>query len=105
MFDFFKDIFNDWFGKGDDDDNDKDFSWGGVGGDDSVGWGGDFQAEEYRDLDGLEDRIIDTPGDEYVQEFYDINALMEYVEGTPETVLKFYVDPEEEVYYVYRFDS
>lgn len=94
------------FGGGDDDKDDTDFSWGGIGGDDDTAWGGDLNDINAEDFGDLADRYVEGPGGgESVQEFYDINSLMEYLEGTPETVLKFWLDPEEEVYYVERYDS
>lgn len=107
LFDAIRDFFSDMFGGGDDDNEEGDFSWGGVGGESDSSWGGDLGDPEYfsEDIGGLEERLIDEPSDEFVQEFYDIDSLIEYLEGTPESVLKFYIDPEEEVYYVYRFDS
>jgi hypothetical protein len=105
IFDSIRDFFSDLFG-GDDSEEDDDFSWGGVGGDDSTGWGGDFASEEFSELGDMTDRVIDNPGSgEFVQTFYDINSLMEYLEGTPESVLQFEIDDEYEAFHVYRFDS
>lgn len=105
FFDNIRDFFSDMFGK--DDNEDEDFSWGGVG-DDSTSWGGDLNAD-YSELDALgdfADRILDNPGGgEFVQTFFDANSLMEYLEGTPESVLQFEISEDGEEFYVYRFDS
>lgn len=107
MFDFFKNIFDNLFGSGDSDNDADNSPWGGEE-DDSFGWGGDVSdITSFEELGDIEERIIESGvGDgEFVQEFYDVNALMEYLEGTPESVLKFIIDPDQEVYYVYRYNS
>lgn len=108
IFDFFRDLFSGIFGDGDDDIT----SWGGDG--DNVSWSYDVDGSDFSDMADLEERLIEMPdtgtdatiaGAEYVQEFYDLQAVLDYVEGTPANILQIAVDPEENIYYVYRFAS
>lgn len=100
LFDNIRDIFDQLFG-----DKEIDiFSWG-EDNSDTMHWSPDV-GEDISDYSSLEERFIeDSKGGEYVQEFYDLQGVLDYVEGTPENVLMIMFDPEQAVYHVYRFPS
>jgi hypothetical protein len=100
IFDSIRDIFDQLFG-----DKEIDiFSWG-EDNSDTMHWSPDV-GEGIGDYSSLEERFIDdATGGEFVQEFYDLQGALDYVEGTPENVLMLLFDAEQQVYYVYRFPS
>ena len=101
LFDSIRDIFDSLFGNKDIDI----FSWDN-GEDDVPHWGNMPDSDDISDYTSLEERITDdAQGGEFVQEFYDLQGVLDYVEGTPENVLQIMLDPEQAVYYVYRFPS
>ena len=107
MFDFFRDMFNSLFGK--DDNENEVVNWDGSDGDE-ISFAPDIEGGAYDALEmaySYGDRIIEDPGGgEYVQEFYDLQQALDYVEPAPEGILMIVIDPDEnEVYHVYRFDS
>lgn len=100
IFDAFKDIFDSLFGNKEIDI----FSWSQDDGE--VHWTNSPDIGDLSDYSSLEERITeDTTGGEFVQEFYDLQGVLDYVEGTPENVLQIVMDAEQAVYYVYRFSS
>lgn len=103
MFDFFRDLFGSIhdliFGEDEDITN--------FGGEEDVIFSpDDMEESDSHEYLEISERIIDDGGGgEYVQEFYDLSGVMDYLSGTPESVLKVVLDKDEEVYYVYRFPS
>jgi len=101
MFDYFKSLFDDFFGK-DDDDEPGGFSPD----DDDISFSPSTDGFDFSSYIELEDRLIENDeGGEFVNDFFSLSDAVSYVEGTPENVLKINIEPDGEIYHVYRFAS
>lgn len=101
MFDFFRDL----FGKDDDEtdkifgieNDDNDFSW-------SPDLSGDLGETDMELADLYASRSDASGGGEHASTIFGANELINYLEGTPENILRF-VEVDEGVYEIYRYPS
>jgi hypothetical protein len=101
IFDFFKDIFDGVFGGGDD----EIYNWSNSD-DAPMSWSSGDDFGDMSSIWVIEERLIDDyqGGELTGTSFADLQGALDYVEGTPENVLKIFISDDGE-FYVYRFPS